>query len=137
MLGEPASARPGGASLAFDLLWLGLAYGMIDALLLSVLPVDAVMPMDPERPGLGVWAKPPIRCTAALLASIGVTVAYHAGFPEFRGPEMLGPLMGNAVITLAYLIGMSQLSPIVAHIALHLVAVVHAYSTSAPLPAHY
>jgi hypothetical protein len=39
------------------------------------------------------------RPTAALAvsASLVITAAYHLGFPEFRGPELIGPLIGNGV----------------------------------------
>ena len=38
---QPASKRAEGLPLAFDLLWSGVVYGLVDALLLSVLPVLA------------------------------------------------------------------------------------------------
>src|SRR5215208_7608045 len=41
ILSQPASARSEGFTLAFDLLWAGVVYGLMDALLLSVLPVLA------------------------------------------------------------------------------------------------
>ena len=47
--GMDASPRPEGLRLAFDLVWLGLVYGTLDALFLSVLPVVAVWRAFPER----------------------------------------------------------------------------------------
>ena len=41
ILSEPASARPQGAGLIFNLIWLGVVYGALDALLLSVMPILA------------------------------------------------------------------------------------------------
>jgi hypothetical protein len=37
VLRQPASPRPEGVALAFDLLWLGVVYGLVDGFLLSVL----------------------------------------------------------------------------------------------------
>jgi len=119
------------------LLWLGLAYGAIDVLLLTILPVDAVRRALSRRPvsaGVGGAA---IRIGLSLFASLFVTVAYHAGFAEFRSHEMAGPAIGNTVVTIAYLVGMSPVAPFLAHIALHVSAVLHAYATSVPLPPHY
>lgn len=39
ILSQPASARSEGLSLAFEILWVGVVYDLIDALLLSILPV--------------------------------------------------------------------------------------------------
>ena len=41
VLSQPASPQPEGLTLAFDILWSGVIYGSIDALLLSVIPVHA------------------------------------------------------------------------------------------------
>ena len=38
---QPASAHTQGLALALDLLWQGVVYGLVDGLLLSVLPVLA------------------------------------------------------------------------------------------------
>ncbi len=38
---QPASPMPQGLELVFDLLWLGVVYGTVDALLLNVFPVLA------------------------------------------------------------------------------------------------
>lgn len=39
---QPVSRQSNGGELALDLVWLGLVYGMIDALSLNVMPVLAV-----------------------------------------------------------------------------------------------
>ena len=41
VLSQPISLRSEGFTLVFDLLWSGVAYGLMDALLLTVLPVLA------------------------------------------------------------------------------------------------
>jgi hypothetical protein len=81
---QPASTRPEGGALAWALAWEGLAYGIADALLLSIVPVLAVYGSRPaeelQRPGARWrWA------LAALTASLAVAAAYHTGFAEFRG----------------------------------------------------
>lgn len=137
VLTGPASPSPAGAALVWPALWLGLAYGAIDALLLTVMPVVAAWRMARalgwlERRGGALAA-----AGLALAASLGVTAAYHLGFPEFRGGALLAPLIGNAVFTLACLASGSALAPLLAHVAMHLAAVAHAWSVSVPLPPHY
>jgi hypothetical protein len=48
---QPASKRSTGLVLLTDILWPGLVYGLIDALLLSVIPVLAVMIHGKETTG--------------------------------------------------------------------------------------
>ena len=72
----------------------------------------------------------------ALLASLGVAAAYHLGFAEFRGPSLAGPLIGNGIITLSYLLTGSPVAPILAHVIMHAAAVFHGMETTAQLPPH-
>lgn len=136
VLSQPGSVGPTGLSLLWSILWLGIVYGALDALLLTVLPVTAVWAISRDRATHGVGAAISVGA-ASLAASAMITAAYHMGFPEFRGPELAQPLIGNTIITLAYLLSGNRSSPIFSHIALHVVSVVHAYGTSIPLPPHY
>lgn len=133
VLSEPASAGPTGVAVAWSVVWLGVVYGVIDAQLLTVLPVTATWVLARELQGLQTTAGIAL---ASVVASIAVTAAYHLGFPEFRGPALAQPVIGNTVITLAYVLSGNRAGPIGAHIALHLAAVLHAYGTSVPLPPH-
>lgn len=132
---QPASAAPGGAAAIGPLLWLGLVYGTVDAVMLSVIPVLSLYGAQPatELHGVGRlrWAG------LALLGSLMITAAYHAGFAEFRGAAMLQPLLGNLVITLTYLLSGSPLAPIAAHVIMHAAAVLHGASGTSQLPPHY
>lgn len=134
---QPSSSRRKGLSLVQDLFWPGIVYGMVDALLLSVLPVLAVtVPLS----GMG-WAQGWLGRLAlgslAFLGSIFVTVAYHIGYPEFRGPRVLGAMIGNGLFTLAYLLTMNPLAAVVPHVLMHLAAVVHGPESTSQLPPHY
>lgn len=134
--GQPPSPRPTGAALISDIVWLGLVYGTADALLLTVVPVLAVYgTRSPETLARGVtrlqWG------AWALLASLAVTAAYHLGFAEFRGARLVQPLIGNGLATIAYLLAGNPLAPILAHVTMHLAAVLHGAGTTVQLPPHY
>jgi hypothetical protein len=133
---QPASPAPVGVALLGELLWSGAAYGVVDALMLTVLPVLALYGSRPAaelaRPGGRVRA-----AGAALAGSLLVTAAYHLGFTEFRGAGLAGPLIGNAVVTLSYLLAGNPLAPVGAHVVMHLAAVLHGAATTAQLPPHY
>ena len=135
VLRQPASAAPTGAKLVTSLLWLGCVYGIVDALILSILPVIALYGL--ESPARLSEPKGRLRAAGlALLGSLVITAAYHLGFPEFRGPALILPLVGNAAITFAYLLSGSPVAPLVAHVIMHATALVHGAGTAAQLPPH-
>ena len=65
------------------------------------------------------------------------TAAYHLGFTEFRGPTLLQPLIGNAVVTAGYLLTGSPLAAILAHVIMHGAAVFQGMEGTVQLPPHY
>jgi hypothetical protein len=73
----------------------------------------------------------------ALAASLFVTAAYHLGYVEFRGPRLLQPLIGNAVLTTGYLMTGSIATPLIGHVIMHGAAVLHGMETTVQLPPHY
>lgn len=135
---QPASARPEGPTLAFDILWSGVVYGLIDALLLSVLPVLAIWQAFtvlgwtadwPGKIGVGI---------IALLGSLFVTVCYHLGYPEYRAQgAIFGPTIGNGVMTLGYLVTNNPIAAIFSHMAMHIAGVLRGPASVMQLPPHY
>jgi hypothetical protein len=130
VLQQPRSPGPSGLKLAWSLVWLGLVYGLLDGLLLSVAPVMVWdhTPGTPRR----------LRHVAlGFAASMLVTALYHAGYPEFRGPQLSRPLVGNAVLTAGYLLTGSVATPLLGHVIMHGAAVLHGLETTLQLPPHY
>lgn len=132
-----ASPRADGAALALDIVWLGIVYGIVDALLLNVLPVVAVWRAFANSRWSAHWVGKVLVGMAALAASLGVTAAYHLGYPEFRGSDVVDPLIGNGAMTLGYLLTGSPIAAIGAHVALHVASVLHGVETTVTLPPHY
>ncbi len=137
VLSQPASPRSAGALLVFDLLWLGLIYGLVDALLLSVMPILATWEAFSILGWVGSWPGKIAVGALALLMSLLVTAAYHLGYPEFKGPEVVGPLIGNGVSSLAYLLSGNPLGSLISHVAMHIASVLHGPATTIQLPPHY
>jgi hypothetical protein len=133
---QPSSPSPTGAQLAVDVVLLGIVYGLADALILSILPVLALYGSQPPEvlrsPGGRLrWA------AVALAGSALIAAAYHAGFREFQGAELIAPVIGNAVITATYLLSGSPVAPALAHVVMHVVALLHGPATTVQLPPHY
>jgi len=134
---QPTSRQTNGARLAGDLAWAGLVYGMVDALFLNVMPVVATWVGTAEfgwtatflgKIGVGI---------IALLASLLVTLAYHLGYPEFRNKRIFQALVGNSVMTLAFLLSGSPLGSLISHPVMHISAVLQGAETTLQLPPHY
>jgi len=138
ILSQPASAHTTGLPLVWDITWLGVVYGALDALFLSVLPVLATYQAFSAlgwtqtlvgKIGVGV---------IALLASLFVTVAYHLGYPEYRAAGgVLGPSIGNGVMSLGYIVSNNPIAAVFSHIAMHIAGVLQGPATVMQLPPHY
>jgi hypothetical protein len=138
ILSQPASPHSQGLSLAFDIAWLGIVYGALDALLLSVLPVLAtwqafsVLGWTHSLPGKILVG------AIALVASLLVTIAYHYGYPEFRpAGGVMGPSIGNGVMSLGYILSNNPIAAVFSHIAMHIAGVLQGPALVMQLPPHY
>jgi hypothetical protein len=134
---EPASTRPEGLELVGSMVWLGIFYGTVDALLLTVLPVSAVWLAFKSAGMTRRWAGKALTAVIAMVASVAVTAVYHAGYVEFRDADLFSAMFGNGVISFGFLITANPLTAIIAHIALHVVSVWHGIDTTVTLPPHY
>ncbi len=138
VLSQPASPHGIGPGLFFDLLWSGIVYGGIDALFLSVLPVLATRQ---AFTALGWTESIPgkiLVAVIALLLSLFVTISYHWGFAEYRGPGGLaGPTIGNGIMSLGYLLTNNPLTAIFSHMIMHITGVLHGPASVMQLPPHY
>lgn len=137
VLSQPSSERQKGISLVSDILWPGFAYGLCDALLLSVLPILTVKLAFADTVWSDNWSGKVLFILLGLLSSIVVTTAYHLGYPEFRGRKVIWPNIGNGVLSLAYLLTMNPLAAILPHIAMHIAAIMHGPKTTMQVPPHY
>lgn len=133
---QPDTRKKGDNKLFTDILWLGLAYGVTDGLLLNVMPVIAangIFKLNPdpytgEKIILGI---------AGIAASLAVTLFYHLGYHEFRNKCVLKVLLGNALITLTFVISGNPLAAVLSHATMHIAAVLRGPDTTIQLPPHY
>ena len=134
---QPASQPPQGLKLAFDLIWLGIMYGTLDGLLLSVLPVFATWRAMKIRGWTDHWRGRIASGGLALAISVLVIALYHLGYPEFRGYQVVMIMVGVGIMSLVYLITGNPLTPVLGHIAMHIAAVLHGINSVSQLPPHY
>jgi hypothetical protein len=135
VMAQPGSPEPHGVQLAWAILWLGVIYGVVDALLLNVMPVWIVY--AGWNAGARIRSVRLSRAAVALGASLLVTATYHLGYEEFRGAGLMQPLIGNGLLTLVLLFTGSPAAPIIGHVIMHAAAVLHGMETTVQLPPHY
>jgi hypothetical protein len=124
---EHATARPNGFYFAFELLWRGVGYGLIDTLLLTVFPCLVAYQLLHGRVG-GLTGK--LRLTALMLPLVIIlTATYHLGYPQNRQDGISRPETGNVLISIPTFATANPGGSIVAHISQHLAAVTHAYES--------
>jgi hypothetical protein len=133
---QPYSRQSTGGELALDITWLGLAYGIIDALFLNVMPVLAVSIGYPQVGWATSWFGKIGFGILALVASLLVTFAYHVGYTEYRSRIVGFVLVGNTLITLAYVLSASPLGAILSHTIMHVAAALQGPETTIQLPPH-
>ena len=137
VMSQPSSTSSSDRNLAVDILWLGIAYGLIDSLLLNVMPVIAVWNGFSQIGLLSTWTWQISAAILGLGASLLVTLLYHLGYTEFRNRKVGFVLIGNTIITLAYLFSTNPLGAILSHIIMHIAAVIRGPETTIQLPPHY
>jgi hypothetical protein len=138
ILSQPASPHSQGLALMFDIAWLGMVYGALDALFLSVLPVLATWQAFSALGWTQTLGGKILVGAIALIASLLVTVAYHLGYPEYRvAGGVMGPSIGNGVMSLGYILTNNPISAVFSHIAMHIAGVLQGPATVMQLPPHY
>lgn len=133
---EDATARPGGIDLAAAVLWRGVLYGVTDGVLLSVFPILAVFAAFAGTRLRRRAAGTVLIATIAMIASIGITAVYHLGYSDFRSEKVRKPIVGDVVWSAPTLLTLSPLGAPIAHVGLHVSAVLHSYETDTFLPPH-
>jgi hypothetical protein len=132
VLSEDATPRPHGAYYAFELIWRGGIYGVMDALLLTVLPCLVVYRALGGR--LASWRRRLAYFVASLALVMTITAVYHLGFAQYREDGVGAPETGNTIISLPMLLSTNPIGSIADHAAMHVSAVSHSYETEVRLP---
>ena len=134
---EKATSHPHGLDFAAAIVWRGVVYGAADGVLLSVFPILAVFAAFSSR-ALRERGKRAVAGIGALAlaASLLFTAVYHLGYSDFRGEKLRKPLAGDVIWSAPTLATLSPIGAPLAHIGLHVSAVVHAYDTDTFLPPH-
>jgi hypothetical protein len=129
---EDSTPHPSGLYFAFEIGWRGVLYAVVDALLLTAFPLAvAFSSLGGKLDTLG-------RKVGYVALTMGlvwiITATYHLGYDQFRDDGVGSPEIGNTIISLPAIATVNPLGSIVAHAAMHVTAVTHAYETDLYLP---
>ena len=130
VVSEASMAHPSGSFYSFELAWRGVAYGTVDALSLFVFPatVAYLLLRDSDRRRRLRFAG------LTLVLTMGITAAYHLGYPQFRGSDLIQPEIGAVLATIPTALTGNPVGAIVAHTGFHVGANVHTYGSAIYLP---
>lgn len=127
-------STPGAHGLyaVFEVGWRGVAYGTVDALLLTAFPGAVSLGILGGRLSGGRMHL--LFAAVMLPLVIIITATYHLGYEQFREDGIGPPEIGNTVISVPMLATGNPLGSIVTHASMHVTADVHAYETDVFLP---
>ena len=127
-----ATPRPPGLYYLFEIFWRGAVYGVVDALLLSAFP--GLVALGLMRSNISGLLRRATYGMLTLVLVVFITVTYHVGYEELRDKDLVGPVLGNIVISIPVIATANPIGSIVAHTAMHIAAVTHAYESKDRLP---
>jgi deazaflavin-dependent oxidoreductase (nitroreductase family) len=125
VVAQDGTGHPSGAYFWFEVVWRGLAYGAVDALVLAVFPAAvAHLVLRGDRNG----ARRKLAFAGlVVLFSLVVSATYHAGYATYRGDTMARPLTGTVMWDVPAVLTGNPAGAVLAHTAVHTSAVVHQY----------
>jgi hypothetical protein len=129
---ETETARPDGLYFAFELLWRGVTYGAMDAILLTVFPCLIVYEALGGR--LRTWGRRAGYFAASLALVVTITATYHLGYDHYRDAGVGAPETGNTLMSVPMLLTANPIGSVADHSAMHVAAVVHEYEGDTRLP---
>jgi hypothetical protein len=133
---EAGSAHPAGLELIAALGWRGVVYGAADGLLLSAFPIMVVFAVFRQTRLRGRVLATVAVGAVAMVASLAMTAVYHAGYSDFRSEKLRKPVTGDLIWSIPTLATLNPIGAPIAHIGLHVGAVMHNYNTDLFLPPH-
>jgi hypothetical protein len=122
---QPGTPHPSGGYYLFELVWRGVVYGTVDALVLSAFPaLVALLVLRGNRRGA-------LRKVAfaglVLLFSLVVSTSYHLGYSTYRGTDLAKPLIGTVLLNVPAALTGNPVGAVLQHATVHTSAVVHQY----------
>lgn len=125
------TAHPSGWLLAFELAWRGVAYGVVQALALTVFP--AAIAIGIFRDDISGLARRALFAALTLLLVWTMSTAYHVGFRQFEG-DVTGPQLTTTAVSVPALVTVNPLGSVLAQTALHVTGTYRTFESDVLVP---
>lgn len=125
------TAHPEGVELAFELIWRGLAYGSVSALVLTGFPMAVAYGVVGGRVGGRVRRIGFAALTLALIWAMSLT--YHRGFQQFEDDPVTPQLISTSV-SLPAVLTANPIGSIAAHTAFNIAATYRTFESDVLVP---
>lgn len=134
VLSRPQTAQFSGWMLIWGIFWRGVMYGFVDGLILFAFPwIVAWRAFNAEKKGAAVKIKASLVAYAAIIL---ITTTYHLGYSDFRSSKIIQPNIGSTITSLGTIATANPVASLIAHLFLHISAVIHSPYTDLFLPPH-
>jgi hypothetical protein len=134
VVSRPATVQLTGLQLVWAVFWRGLVYGSVDGLLLFALPwIVTWRAFDGEMARIAGKIRTAV---IAWLMILLTTTSYHLGYADFRSKKIIQPNIGSTIMAAPTLVTANPVASPIAHVAMHVTAVIHSPYTELFLPPH-
>lgn len=132
VLSRDSTPGASGAYAVFEVFWRGVAYGIVDALLLTAFPAAVAFALLAGK--ISGLRRRLLFAAVMLPMVLVITGTYHLGYEQFREDGIGPPEIGNTIISVPSLVAISPAGSVVAHSSMHVAADLHVYETETFLP---
>jgi len=132
LLDGASTPHPDGVYFAFELVWRGVIYGIVDATLLSAFP--ALVAFALVRSDVHGIGRKLVFGAGTLVLSAVITATYHLGYEQFQNDRVATPVGGNVAMSIPAIITTNPIGSLAVHPTMHVAAIIHEYEGDTYLP---
>lgn len=123
---------PSGLLLYFEVLWRGVAYGVVDSLVLTAFPLAVAVGMF--RGDVDRWTRRIGLGVVTLVLVWVMSTAYHYGFDQFDEDDLVKPQLTTSVVSLPAVLTANPVGSIAAQTTLHVAATIRTFESDIFVP---
>ena len=124
--------HPSGLLLIFELAWRGLAYGVVDSLVLTTFPLAVAIGVMGSATIIGMRRRLTLAVlTLALIWTM--STVYHLGFAQFDD-DLVTPQLSTVAVSVPTLITANPLGSVMAQTSLHLAVTFRTFESDVLVP---
>lgn len=124
--------RPGGLLLSFELVWRGLAYGVVSSLILTGFPFAVAIGILARHDAVGQARRVALSSLTVVLVWV-MSTSYHQGFSQYDG-NRVAPQLQTAALSVPVIVTANPVGSVLAHTTLHVTATLRTFESDVFVP---